>query len=343
MKKLMLKLCLGLWCSWSFGASEFTVNDPLFNQQWGLKNPLGYDVGASFAWERTRGDKRLAVVIIDTGIDYHHPDLLNNIWTNPLEIPNNHIDDDGNGYVDDIHGINAINDSGDPMDDEGHGTFMAGVIDAEANNGIGIAGVAHDVSLIACKFLDHNGSGSMRSALKCLDYVADLATRDIGVTIVATHNSWGGGPFSEVMLDAIKRQRDLGILFVTASGSETTSIDENKFYPAAYDVPNIVVTSSMNAHGQLANFSNFGPNTVHVAAPGVNIITTTLNGAYTNISGSVAAAFVSGTIVLIKAQSPQLTWAQIKHRLMVGVNKFSTVEDQNKIVSGGFVSAFNSL
>ncbi len=137
---------------------EFIPNDPMFSEQWGLKSTLGFDIGATKAWVSERGSKKIAIVVIGTGIDYNHPDLINNMWTNPGEIPNDGIDNDNNGYIDDIHGINAISGTGDPMDDHGHETFVAGVIGAEGNNGKGIAGVMHYVSFIACLFLDKNGS-----------------------------------------------------------------------------------------------------------------------------------------------------------------------------------------
>jgi serine protease len=183
---------------------EYLPNDPLFASQWAHRNTQSpYDLGVTKVWHKNRGSKKIAIVIIDTGVDYYHPDLINNIWTNPYEIANNGIDDDDNGYIDDIHGINAITGSGDPMDDNGHGTFMAGVIGAEGNNGLGISGVMHSVSLIACKFLDKNGAGSTENAAKCLDYALVLSKRDIGVTIVATHNTYGGARHSDALFNAI--------------------------------------------------------------------------------------------------------------------------------------------
>ncbi|HXW60571.1 MAG TPA: S8 family serine peptidase, partial [Myxococcota bacterium] len=230
-------------------------NDPLFDRQWGLNNSsTNFDIDAPEAWGLEKGTKDIAIVVIDTGIDYTHPELAPNMWVNPGEIPGNGIDDDNNGYIDDVHGVNVITGSGDPMDDSGHGTAIAGVIGAEGNNGIGIAGVMQKVSLIACKFLDKNGAGTAANAVKCLDYAADLATRNIGVTIVATNNAWGGGSKNEALLLAIKRQKDLGILFVVAAGASASNLDINPTFPAAYGLENMLVVASANAQGALAPF-----------------------------------------------------------------------------------------
>jgi serine protease len=321
----------------------FIPNDPLFDKQWGLKNTLGFDVGATSAWAITRGDKKVAIAIIDTGIDYSHPDLVNNMWVNPNEIPDNGIDDDHNGYIDDVHGINAITGTGDPMDDHGHGTHVAGVIGAQGNNGIGISGLMPNVSLIACKFLDRNGGGTTEGILRCMNYIADLAKQNNGVTIVATNNAWGGGGYSEDVLKAIERHRDLNILFVTTSGGSALDLDKTEQYPARYNVSNMIVTAKMDPLGNLASFSSFGPNTVHLAAPGAEILSTTLNGAYEAWSGSSATGFVTGIAGLLKAANMNLTAEQIKQKIMAGVVKLSTPEDEMKLISGGYCNAFNSL
>jgi serine protease len=322
----------------------FMPNDPDFSLQWGLYNSNdGFDIEAIKAWQIERGSKKVAIVVIDTGIDYTHPDLVNNMWVNPNEIPGNGIDDDGNGYIDDIHGINAITNSGDPMDDNGHGTMVTGVIGAEGNNGIGIAGVMHNVSLIACKFLDAEGGGKTSDVLKCLDYVTDLAHRDIGVTIVATNNAWGGGEFNLDMLNAINQHKNLGIIFVAGAGSDSSDLDQNALYPASYHAANIIVVAKTRSDGVLTFFSNFGANSVHIAAPGSEILTTALNGEYTKFSGSPATGFVSGVIGLLKSNNPHLSWAQIKHKLLAGSKNLADPSDRGKLITGGQVNAFNSL
>lgn len=323
---------------------EFTPNDPLLSQQWGLNNVItGFDIDAQKAWALERGNKNVAMVVIDTGIDYTHPDLANNMWVNPNEIANNGIDDDGNGYIDDMHGINTLTGSGDPMDDQGHGTHIAGVIGAEGNNVIGIAGVMHKVSLIACKFLAKDGGGSTEGAIKCLDYVADLARRDIGTTIVATVNAWGGGPESEALRIAIEKHRDLGILFVTTSGGSASNIDDDKVYPAAYDVDNVIVTAYMASTGHMTSFSSYGPNTVHVASPGEEILSTLPNGKYESWSGSAAVGFVAGAVGLMKAHNPHLSYLDLKNCLIEKAESLATPEEQAKVQSGGFVNAYRCL
>lgn len=318
---------------------QYIPNDPLFASQWGLKNTQSnFDIGITKAWQKGRGSKEIAIVVIDSGIDYTHPDLAKNMWHNPGEIPGNNIDDDQNGYVDDVHGINAINNTGNPMDDNGHGTFMAGIIGAEADNNIGIAGVMHEVSLIACKFLDERGTGQVENAVKCLDYVADLAQRDIGVRIVATQNSWGGNIASDALYKAIKRHRDLGILFVTSSGSSATNLEENSVYPASLDLSNIIVVAKANKNGELSSFSNFGPNTVHLAAPGEGILSTALNASYAVWNGSPSAAFVTGALGLMKSINSDLSWAQLKYQLLKNTIDLPAPLDAQRLISGGFLS-----
>lgn len=344
----MLKIFLSaflLICLSAFAReSEFIPNDPLFPEQWGLKNnDSSFDIGATKAWPLERGNKGVAIVIIDSGIDYNHPDLVNNIWTNPGEIANNGIDDDGNGYIDDMHGINAITGSGDPMDDHGHGTMQAGVIGAEANNGIGIAGIMHNVSLIACKFLNKNGSGDGSDAIECLNYVTNLAKRDIGVTIVATHNAWGGGQYDDLALNAIQMHQDLGILFVATAGGDAWNLDEHEVYPASYDSANIIVVAKADREGNISRFSSYGPNTVHISAPGQEIITTNINNSYELVSGTVALGFVSGVIGLLKSHYQDLSAAEIKQKILTSAIKLRTPEEQSKIITGGFANAFAAL
>lgn len=320
-----------------------TPNDPLFDQQWGLGGNNGpHHIDATSAWAVEKGHKKVAIVVIDSGIDYTHPDLVNNMWTNPNEIPNNGIDDDNNGYIDDVHGVNVITGSGDPMDTDGHGTFMAGVIGAEGNNGMGVTGVMHHVSLIACKFLDQ-GTGTVEGAVKCLDYVADLATRDIGVTIVATNNAWGGGSKNAALQAAIERQRRLGILFVTTAGALAHNVDKNPVYPASYGLDNMIVTTSMNPSGLLASFASYGPNTVFIASPGQNIMSTLPNNEYGFYSGSASTGFVTGVVGLMKAKNPALTYQDIKQKIERTASPLASIGDQEKVMSGGYINANRCL
>jgi len=300
-------------------------NDADFSKQWGLNNTgqdggtVDVDINAPEAWVSTLGTKQSVMGIIDTGVNYNHKDLMANMWTNPGEIPGNGIDDDNNGYIDDVHGINAITDSGDPMDDNGHGSHVAGIIGAAGNNGIGVSGVMQNTSMVACKFLDSRGSGTSADALKCLDYFAALATRDTNkVPIVATNNSWAGGGYSSVMEDAIKKHMDVGILFMAAASNDGQNNDVVETYPANYALPNIISVAAIDHKGALASFSNFGMFSVDVAAPGVDIFSTLLGeDGYKSLSGtSMATPFVTGLAGLIKSSNPSLDWKQIKNLIL---------------------------
>ena len=177
----------------------------------------------------TQGNTSIVVAVIDTGVDYTHSDLIENMWRNPNEIQGNNIDDDGNGYIDDIYGINAILGSGNPMDDNGHGTHVAGIIGAKGNNNNGVCGVNWKVSIMALKFLDSSGSGTLGDALECIDYIINMKNR--GINIVSANNSWGGYGKSQVLTDAIENLMEKGVLFICASGNENTNIDYNPFLP----------------------------------------------------------------------------------------------------------------
>ena len=219
------------------------------------------------------------VAIIDTGIDYTHPDLAANIFINTAEIPGNHIDDDGNGFVDDVRGWDFVNRDNDPMDDHFHGTHVAGTVGAVGDNGLGVAGVNWSVRLMPLKFLDSGGSGSTADAVAAIEY-ATMMHVDV------MSNSWGGGGFSEALRLAIENAMNAGILFVAAAGNSSSNNDLFPAYPASYDLDNIVSVASTTATDNLSNFSNFGPTTVDLAAPGSNILSTLPGSTYGLLSGS---------------------------------------------------------
>ena len=309
--------------------------DPEFARQWGLHNTgqtqgtADADIDAPEAWDVTTGSASVVVAVIDSGIDYNHQDLAANMFRNTPDCNGNAIDDDGNGYVDDCYGIDTTNGDSNPMDDEGHGTHVAGIIGARGNNGIGVAGVAWNTSLVACKFIDATGSGDAADAIACLDYVAAL--KDRGINIVATNNSWGNGVSSRALEEAIVRQRQRGILFVAAAGNapgftSPRDLDNSEWFhesgtsfPCAYQQPNVICVAASTDENQWERFSYYGPHSVHVFAPGENIYSTLPNNAYGELSGtSMAAPHVTGVIALLKSATPALTWLQTRNRVIAG-------------------------
>lgn len=323
-------------------------NDASFAQQWALNNTaqsggkVDVDVNAPEAWLKSIGVKETVVGVIDTGVNYLHKDLAANMWVNTAEIPDNKIDDDNNGYVDDVHGINAITDTGDPMDDNGHGSHVAGIIGAEGNNALGISGIMQKTSIIGCKFLTAQGSGSSSNALKCLDYFAALATREKDkVFVIATNNSWAGGGYSAVMEDAIRKHMDAGILFMAAASNEGNNNDQVETYPTNYPLANIISVGAIDHNGELASFSNYGKYSVDVSAPGVAILSTMLGeDGYKSLSGtSMATPYVTGLAGLISSFNPQLNWKQIKNLIISSGVASDNLAD--KSISGRRIRAFD--
>ena len=321
-------------------------NDAMFGQLWGMNNAgqtdtagqvgtAGVDINVEKAWDIQTGTKDKIVAVIDTGIDYTHPDLKDNMWTNDAEVNGKAgVDDDGNGFIDDIYGINAITGTGDPKDDHGHGSHCAGTIGAKGNNGTGVAGVNWDVRLMAVKFLDKDGSGTLENAIKGIDYATKMGAKVLS-------NSWGGGSFSQNLQDAIQRSNDAGALFIVAAGNDYNDNDVTPTYPASYPVSNVVAVAAIDNQGNKADFSNYGKTSVHVAAPGVNIVSTT-GGVYESFSGtSMATPHVAGVAALIWANEPNLTAHEIKSRLIATVHPMTNL--RGKIISGGRIDAYAAL
>jgi len=325
--------------------TSITPNDIFFqeNRQWSLQNNgqnggiAGIDVDATEGWEIETNASEVIVAIIDSGINLQHEDLISNLWTNPLEIPNNGVDDDENGYVDDHHGINSITGSGDPTDDNGHGTHCAGIIGASANNGVGISGIAWEVKLMPLKFLNTEGEGATSDAIECIRYAIEN-----GATIM--NNSWGGQNFLASLQNAIEEANSAGIIFVAAAGNEGSDNDSNPTYPANYNVPNIVSVASINRDGSLSEFSNYGVDTVDVAAPGAEIPSTwhDSNTAYETISGtSMATPLAAGILALQSTVYESDSHLQQIDRL----KKSSTPQPslESLVSSGGIVNLLNAL
>lgn len=310
--------------NWVVRASA-VPSDPRLSSLWGLTGTNG--VAASSAWDTTTGSDDVVVAIIDTGIDYTHQDLAANVWVNPLEIPDNGIDDDGNGVVDDVHGVNYSGNGrpvGDPFDDNSHGTHVAGTIGAIGNNGVGVVGVNWHVKIMALKFLGANGSGSTSAAIQALNYLIDLKSRGINVKVV--NNSWGGGGDSPALREAIQRSGDAGILFTAAAGNSGQNIEETPQYPAAYSLPNMLKVAAIDRDGNLAYFSNYGARLVDIAAPGVDILSTVPGNQYASYSGtSMATPHVTGVAALYLSNHPDASVAEIKDAILSGGRDLASV------------------
>ena len=290
------------------------------------------DIDAPEAWEISKGSKDIIVGVIDSGVDYNHPDLAPNMWVNTGEIPGNGIDDDKNGFIDDIHGYDFSNNDGDPMDDNSdgdtyHGTHCAGTIGAVGNNSIGVIGVCPTVRIMALKFLDKMGSGATSDAMEALNYAVKMKAR-------ITSNSWGGGGFSSEMNKAIVNAKNAGTLFVAAAGNEGTNNDEKAYYPCGYKVDNVISVAATKIGDALAGFSQYGLNSVHIGAPGENIYSTKFGNSYQALSGtSMATPHIAGALALMMAVRPDQSSLVLKDQLMATVDKIPALK--GKCISEG--------
>jgi subtilisin family serine protease len=297
------------------------------------------------AWDITTGNSNTLVLIVDTGINYNHPDLAPNMWANPLEVPGDGSDNDSNGYIDDVHGINAITNTGNPADDNGHGSHCAGIIGARGNNSLGSCGVAWNIKLVGAKFLDASGSGASSDAIKAINYGTALRQRGYALTI--SNNSWGGGGFNQPLLDAIKASAAANILFIAAAGNSSSNNDVIPSYPANYGVnanpasmsDNVLSIASTDSSNVRSSFSNYGTQTVHIAAPGSNIYSTWLSSTYAIANGtSMAAPQVSGIAALMQAAcGNSLTYQQMKSGILTSgtiVSGLSAVVKTSAVANG---------
>src|SRR5438093_448960 len=330
--------------------AQVVPNDPSFSSLWGLNNTgqsggiPDADIDALEAWNITTGSSDVVVAVIDTGVDYNHQDLSGNMYRSARDCVANGIDDDGNGVIDDCVGIDTANNDADPRDDAGHGTHVSGTIGALGNNGVGVAGVNWTVRIMACKFLDASGSGTIGDAIDCLEYVKLM--KDRGVNVVATNNSWGGGGFSQSLLDAIEAHLQRGILFVVAAGNNASDNDVTPSYPAAYNLPNILAVAATTRTDALASFSNFGRRTVHLGAPGQEILSTTPGNTYSVFNGtSMATPHVTGVAALLKAQDLARDWRAIKNLILAGgdtIPSMMSTITQKRLNARGSLACSNS-
>jgi subtilisin family serine protease len=381
-----------------------TPNDPQYPTEWDLNNTgqtggtPDADIDAPEAWDTTTGSGRTTVAVIDTGIDYNHPDLYANVWINQAEIPParraNLIDVDGDGlitfadlndprdqgpgkitdqngdgritaadilarmqgnsggwadgvsedgdtaHVDDLVGWNFVNNTNNPMDDNDHGTHVSGTIGAVGDNGVGVTGINWHVRLMGLKFLDANGSGTTSGAIAALNYA-------VAHGAAVSNNSYGGDPFSQAFFDAIRNARDAGHIFVAAAGNGNflgigQNNDTTPFYPANYALANVVSVAATDATDTLAGFSNYGATTVDLAAPGVNILSTTRNNTYSRFDGtSMATPHVTGVLALVRDLNPTWTYSQVINKVLGSVDPVPGL--QGKTVTGGRLNAARAV
>jgi subtilisin family serine protease len=329
--------------------SMATSNDPSFidGSLWGMygasttpANQFGSN--AASAWTSGYvGSSNVVIGVIDEGMQVNHPDLAANIWVNPGEIAGDGVDNDSNGYVDDINGWDFFNNNASVNDgaEDDHGTHVSGTIGGTGNNSIGVAGVNWNVKIISTKFLGPSG-GSTAGAIQALDYLTRLKTV-AGVNLIATNNSWGGGGFSQALLDAINRSGDAGMMFIAAAGNSTTNNDRTASYPSNYRCTTptratdcVIAVAAISSTGGIASFSSYGATTVDLGAPGVSIYSTLPNGTYGSYSGtSMATPHVTGAVALCKSIFPSITPTQIRSAVLSSAT--ATTSLSGKTATGG--------
>ncbi len=319
-------------------------NDPLFGDQWALNNTgqdggkMRADLDALNAWANTKGSAEVVVAVLDSGVDYKHADLVGNMWERPSGLAA--YADDQLGTFDDQYGYDGTERIGDPMDDNGHGTHCAGIIGAEGDNGIGVSGINQKVKIMPLKFLGRGGFGSTNDAIEAINYAIDRKKKGVNVRIISA--SWGSTSKSKALEDTIRAAGDAGILFVAAAGNNGSNNDNRPHYPSNYDLPNVVSVAALDRNDQLASFSNFGIKTVHIAAPGKEILSTWLGNNYREAAGtSMATPYVSGIAALIVASDPGISMKNLRSRLLDSADELDSLK--GKVETGGRVCAANAL
>jgi subtilisin family serine protease len=308
--------------------AEKVSNDPQLSNLWGLTK-----IDASQAWNVSTGSQSVVVAVIDTGVDYTDPDLAANIWTNPNA--------GKDGFTGDVHGYNFVDNDGNPMDDNGHGTHVAGILGAVGNNGQGVVGVNWSVSIMPLKFLNSDGTGYLSDAIRAINYVTMERTQ-FGVNVRVINASWGGSESSAALQSAIQAANSAGILFVTAAGNNGTNNDTTAQYPADYTAANVISVAASDQNDKLASFSNYGATSVDLAAPGVSIYSTLPGNKFATYSGtSMATPYVTGVAALCWAVDPNATVAEVRNALLQGVDPLAAMS--GKLVSGGRLDAYKTL
>ncbi|HEX8354690.1 MAG TPA: S8 family serine peptidase [Pyrinomonadaceae bacterium] len=319
-------------------------NDPLFAEQWGLVNTgqrggrSEADVSALAAWGKTQGSKKVVVAVLDSGVDYTHPDLAGNMWRRPADMEMYF--DPQLGVVDDRDGFSALASERDPMDENGHGTHCSGIVGAEGDNNLGITGVNWRVEIMPLKFMGRGGFGSTKDAIEAINYV--IARKAEGVNVRVISASWGSPSRSRALEDVIRKAGEADVLFVAAAGNDAANADKRPHFPSGYKLPNVISVAALDRRDELASFSNYGAKSVHVAAPGKEILSTWLGGAYEEHSGtSMATPFVAGVAGLVLSAEPNLTMKELRERLLSTADRIDSL--QGKVVTGGRINAARAV
>lgn len=319
-------------------------HDPQFIEQWALANSgqrggkEGADISAPLAWATTTGSEEVVVAVLDTGVDYNHEDLKPNMWKRPASMEA--YQDAQLGSVDDEDGFNAIENDSDPMDDNGHGTHCAGIIGAEGENDLGIAGVNWKVRIMPLKFMNAGGSGTTKDAIEAINYAINRKQAGVNVRIISA--SWGSTQRSRALEDVIRKAYEADILFVAAAGNSSVNNDRTPHFPSSYNVPNVVSVAALDRNDQLAKFSNWGVKSVAIGAPGVDILSTWLGNAYEEKSGtSMATPVVAGVAALIVAENPRMSVDDLRKKLLASTDPIVALK--GKTVTGGRVNAAKAL
>ena len=340
--------------NWTRHASG-SVSDPLFPYEWGIHNTgqtingtagtADADIDAPEAWDVSSGDPRVTVAVVDTGVDTTHPDLRSQLWTNPGESGSgrdtNGLDDDADGFVDDVHGWNFVGDNGDPTDDNGHGTHVSGTIAAASGDDRGVAGVAHRSTVMPLRVLNANGSGTVADVVSGYRFAAAHGVRVVNASL-------GSDTFSRAERDALAASPDT--LFVVAAGNGGADgvgddVDQEPEYPCAYDLANVVCVAATDSSDRLASFSNHGAVSVDVAAPGTDILSAwprALGGSYAWSDGtSMATPHVAATAALVAARIPSATTDQLRTAVLDGADTPPSLSGE--IAGARRLNAFGAL
>jgi subtilisin family serine protease len=329
--------------------SATAPNDPLFSRQWGLKNTgqdgglVKADIDATAAWDITKGVKKNVIAVVDTGVDYTHPDLAANMWSAPRSFTVTFAANDSITCPAGSRGYNAIANTCDPKDNATHGTMVAGTIGAAGNSGAGTAGVAWTTSIMGLAFMDSTGRGSVANAIRAIEFAiqAKKALGD-GANVRVLNNSWGGSGFSQALLDTIQKASAAGMLFVAAAGNSKLNLDTQQEYPAAYTAPNVLTIAATDNKDALASFSSWGVKFAHAGAPGVSIATTSPGASYVLASGtSFAAPVTSGVAALVLAACDTLDPVAVRKAILDNVDPVPGMA--GKVSTGGRVNAYKAV